>query len=72
MNKNTLATIKYELRHERDLFPDVMTDLAAAKIMCDRLCQKSDILSGFIQFSALNPYGFLMMSAIQVVNIKQL
>jgi hypothetical protein len=66
LNKNTLATIKYELRHERDLFPDIITDLAAAKLMCEKLCRKSEILPGFIQFCALNPFGFLMISEIQV------
>ena len=58
--------IKYECRHADRLSPNVYIDSEGAKILMDCLCLEIGSLEGYIQDTHLNPYGFLLISGIQV------
>ena len=50
------------------LSKDIFVDVEAAKVLCEHLCLFSSPgkLSGFVQEINQNPFGFLLMSDIQV------
>ena len=68
IKKSVLKTIKNEKMHENRFSNDLICDIKASKILCDSFCitfEETDML-GFIQKTILNPFGFLLLSYIQV------
>ena len=64
-----LRQIKYEYKHKDKISCDIFRDTEATKNLCDFLCVKLnefDYLNGFVQEHSYNPFGFLLMSQIQV------
>ena len=64
-----LRQIKYEYKHKDKILSDIFRDTEATKNLCDFLCIKLndfDSLNGFVQEHSYNPFGFLLMSQIQV------
>ncbi len=65
--------MKHELRQENRLSTNIHADASAAKIAMESLIQISQFCSsrklavkGYIHELAQNPYGFLLMSQLQV------
>lgn len=64
---NILKQIKYETLHKNRISTEIFVDTIATKELTNRLCYgTSKIISGYIQFAAIDPYGFLLISDIQV------
>ncbi len=65
---NTLSKIKYEELHKDRLSTNFIDDVQAAKELCDNLCFKinENGIDGFIREIQLDPFGFLLISDIQV------
>lgn len=72
VNKNVLSQIKYEYNNQNSIFPKsypIILDVDAAKTVFDYcyLTERLDGLRGFIQNIFYNPFGFLLISEIQVM-----
>ena len=65
-NKNTLASIKHEIKDADDFFTNVNADAEASKFIYEKICIVVCSLLGFIQFIAQNPFGMLFLAGIQV------
>ena len=66
-NKNTLKMIKSEFVNRHKMSSDVYIDTLATKTLTDGLClESSSNIEGYIQEIGLNPFGFLLLSDIQV------
>jgi hypothetical protein len=66
--KESLAMIKSEFLHQNRISNDIFHDAQSAKIIHDNYYKKvfRDGLLGFIQEISLDPFGFLLISDIQV------
>ena len=63
----TLSMIKKEFVDSFKLSNEVFVDAQAAKVLTDGLCYSvNNTVSGFIQEISLDPYGFFLLSDIQV------
>ena len=59
--------MKYEYKTKNRVSNDHFMDLHAAKNVTDLLClDTSKLIKGFIQKSFLNPFGFIMLSDLQI------
>ncbi len=58
--------IRYECRHANRLSPNAFIDASAAKFSMDNLSLDIGSLSGYLQDTSLNPFGFLLISGLQV------
>ena len=72
LKRGVLKTIKSELVHQNRLSNELISDIKAAKTLCDSFCLNSQTtdLFGFIQKISLDPFGFLLLSHIQVFFIN--
>jgi hypothetical protein len=63
-----LGVIKYEKVHKDRLAVKLRDDLDSAKIVCDNLCLKikENGVDGYLQNTQTNPFGFLLLSELQV------
>ena len=69
-NRHTLKMIKSEFSNQNKISSDVFTDALAAKAVSDGMCLESNSnIKGYISEIGLDPFGFLLISDIQV-NIK--
>ena len=70
-----LRQIKHECLHQNKITSDIFRDTEASKNLCDLLCVQlniNDYLQGFVQEHSYNPFGFILMSQIQVKSVKLL
>ena len=65
---NVLKKIKSDFMNRNRISKDIQVDVEAAKVLCEHLCLYSSPgkLSGYVQDISQNPFGFLLMSDIQV------
>ena len=72
INYDVLKQIKYEFKHKNRISTEVFFDANATKIITDSLIgNDNDKIKGYIQEIGLNPFGFLLISEIQVkVNLN--
>ncbi len=72
-----MSQIKYEYKNRNMLFPKsypIAVDLDTAKLVF-KYCYLTDQLNGlqgFIQDTFYDPFGFVLMSQIQVFNLKNI
>ena len=65
-----MRQIKYEIKNENRFSTDFFVDTIAAQELSNKLALgSSKNISGFIQQSSMNPFGFILLSEIQVVEI---
>lgn len=67
--RDVLKTIKTEITREDRISNDLMSDIKAAKKLCSKLCltfEECDLV-GYIQKTISDPFGFLLISDLQVI-----
>lgn len=69
IDRNVLKKIKSEYHLRNRLFFDIFSDVQATKSLCERICVSSNIVRGYVQDIHQDPFGFLMISEIQVISI---
>ena len=66
-----MRQIKYETKNENRFSTDFFVDTIAAQELCNKLTlSSSKHISGFIQNSSMNPFGFILLSEIQVSDYR--
>lgn len=58
--------MKYELNHENRLSTDVLIDAMATQTSFESLIDKSDHLKGYVHYIVNKPFGFILISDLQV------
>lgn len=65
---NVLGNIKHEFRNRNKISNEVFNDCEIIKLITDSMCLASQTtLNGYIHEIGLNPFGFLLISDIQVI-----
>jgi hypothetical protein len=65
---NTLSVMKHEYVHRYKLSNNLIEDLETTKLFCDNLCLPNQgEIEGYIRSIRLDPFGFVLISDIQVI-----
>ena len=62
-----LAQIKTEAKYEKRICNELIIDVNATKRLCDKICMETTVFKGFIRDISLEPFGFLLLSLLQVI-----
>ena len=65
----SLSKIKSEFVNRYKISNDVLVDAQAAKNVLDNIAEPCNYIKGFIQEISAVPFGFILLSEIQVLNI---
>jgi hypothetical protein len=64
--------MKHEFEHRYRLSDDVFDDLTISKLFCDKLCLPNEgFISGYVHQLCQDPFGFILLSDIQVFQIVE-
>ena len=67
-----MKQIKYEIKHEKRLSNDMIIDIISAKRLLDKAyLHYSAKIPGFIQNISIDPFGYILLSDIQVSFINK-
>jgi hypothetical protein len=58
--------MKYELDHENRITTDVLIDAIATQTSFEAITDNSDHLKGYVHYIINKPFGFILMSDLQV------
>lgn len=64
--RNILSQIKSEAKYNKRICNELVIDINATKRICDKTCMENSDFKGFIRDISLDPFGFLLLSLIQV------
>lgn len=66
VKKSIIGVLKSEFKLRNRLSRDFSLDSQAAKLLCDWICVPTTNLRGYVQEICQQPFGLLLLSAIQV------